>query len=495
MSKVYPVGYQDLTPVEDNNNEEENDKGQAEDSYTRRNKTETDQISIIRIEEDPVSTVLEEKRNERIFSVKSLKKEEQTASAIQLEKIKHEWKLNVRNQTFTKILFNESIQIDWKRFCLQILATILLTASISSFITIIPFQNTVLYPEYWYESMIQLIPNSISWAVFYAVMDAYFLNCMFIREIRYVLKMCLASNILKVVLYCAFYYYWTQYMGMNWPLFFIGFFVPFPQMFLSVGMVWFRCLEWRKNPAFRKRLNTCMWMNAWGFVINFQYLFATRFISMLQGNNYQPIMALVLILIREGNGYIFNKFLGKTSSGDEPGAQIVGSYYLGGRHSLQVCIYIGAKANLSTAYMLMGIDFLTNIYLAIKTIWIHKKHSDNTEKQIDLLQELSLNEIGEFLIPLGFVVVQTMAYFGPNSDKINDVGSDWWDTDKIEDIWASNMAVLEFFIIDFASTIITGLMLWFFCGINLLKAMATMFNEFFLPLAAITAYWIFNVCK
>ena len=196
MSKVYPVGYQDLTPVEENNNEEENDKEQAEGSYNRRHKTEPDQISIITIEEDPASTVLEEKRNERIFSVKSLKKEEQTASAIQLEKIKHEWKLNVRNQTFTKILVNESLQINWPRFCLQILATILLTASISSFITVIPFHNTVLYPEYWYESMIQLIPNSISWAVFYALMDAYFLNCIFIKEIRYVLKMCLASNIL-----------------------------------------------------------------------------------------------------------------------------------------------------------------------------------------------------------------------------------------------------------------------------------------------------------
>ena len=496
MSKVYPVGYQDLTPVEENNNEEENDKEQAEGSYNRRHKTEPDQISIITIEEDPASTVLEEKRNERIFSVKSLKKEEQTASAIQLEKIKHEWKLNVRNQTFTKILVNESLQINWPRFCLQILATILLTASISSFITVIPFHNTVLYPEYWYESMIQLIPNSISWAVFYALMDAYFLNCIFIKEIRYVLKMCLASNILKVILYCTLYYYWTQYMGLNWPIFYVGFLVPFPQMFLSVGMVWFRCsLEWRKNPAFRKRLKTCMWMNAWGFAINFQYLIATSIIKKLQGNDFQPIMALVLILIREGNGYVFSKFLRKTSSGDEPGAQIVGSYYLGGRHSLQVCIYIGSKANLSTAYMLMGIDFLTNIYLAVKTIWIHKKHPDNTAKQIDLLQELSLNEIGEFIMPLGYVLVQTIAYFGPNSDKLNDVGVDWWNTDKIEDIWGSNIAILEFFVIDFASTIISGLMLWNFCGINLPKAMASMFNEFFLPLAAITAYWTMNVRK
>ena len=74
---------------------------------------------------------------------------------------------------------------------------------------------------------------------------------------------------------------------------------------------------------------------------------------------------------------------------------------------------MGGKVQLNMAYLQMAIDFLTYIYLAVKIIWIRKNNTDETGKQIDLLQELSLNEIWEFLIPLGFIAVQRMAYFGP----------------------------------------------------------------------------------
>ena len=62
------------------------------------------------------------------------------------------------------------------------------------------------------------------------------------------------------------------------------------------------------------------------------------------------------------------------------------------------------------AYMLMAIDFLANIYLAVKIVWVRKKNPDETRKHIDLLQKLSLNERGEFLIPLGFIAVRSSKY-------------------------------------------------------------------------------------
>ena len=73
------------------------------------------------------------------------------------------------------------------------------------------------------------------------------------------------------------------------------------------------------------------------------------------------------------------------------------------------------------------------------------------------------------------MVFQTMAYLGPNSDMIRDVGCDWWGMSKIEDIWATNLIVLDFFLIDFSSLYIAGAMLWYFCNINLLKAISILF--------------------
>ena len=224
-------------------------------------------------------------------------------------------------------------------------------------------------------------------------------------------------------------------------------------------------------------------------------LFATRLLVKLQGTGYQPIMALVLIFIREVNMYIFSKFVKRTSGGDEPGAQLVAGYYLAGRHSLQVCVYLGGKAEMETAYLLMAIDFLTNIYLAVKIVWSRKKRPVEIGTQMDLLQELALNELGEFALPLGFLAVQTMAYFGPNYDTILDLGCDWMGRDKIEDIWAANMTILEFFTIDFCSTIITGIILWYFCKIRLPKAIAALYKDFFLPFTIIPAYWTLIVSK
>ena len=61
---------------------------------------------------------------------------------------------------------------------------------------------------------------------------------------------------------------------------------------------------------------------------------------------------------------------------------------------------------------------MINLSLVIRLIRLKKKDPLNAEKQIDMLQDLVLAEMIEFVVPLVYVLVFCSAYFGPNSTLI-----------------------------------------------------------------------------
>ena len=227
--------------------------------------------------------------------------------------------------------------------------------------------------------------------------------------------------------------------------------------------------------------------------LNYQYLIYQRVLQYTQNTNYQPIAALVLVLIRELALWVYSKLIHKSANGDEQGAQLITGYNLAGRHGIQICTTVGGIASSTAASVLLGIDFLINVYLAVKIIWLRKRRSDQIDKQIDLLQELALNELIEFVLPLGYIGAQLLGYYGPNAELLVDVGADIWTSTKIENIWETISTVLWFFLCDFGSTVLTGTMLWSFCKINLLQAFATLDKEFYLAFILIPAFWTSSV--
>ena len=452
-------------------------------------------VGISTIQVRSLSSRNKRKIGKLVGNVNDRYEEDGKVTAIEAERVNHESKLLIRTQNFAKILDNDPIEVDWTNFAIFVIGNILFAGFASSVYTLIPFHNILLAQEYWYEVMIMMIPNFCSWALYYVILKfGYCMNIETIRRVSYTAKMCIFTNVICFLITSILYIVWVHVLERNWPFPWYGIVSTTFMVFLLLPTICFGFPEdWRKNPEFRRRLKNCIWMQLYGISINFLYFFYYGVLAGTKDTYYQPVSALVLTLIRELSLWIWSKFVAKMANGDEQGAQIVAGYNMGGRHGIHVCNTIGGIASASTAYLLLGIDFSINIYLAVKVLWLRKRGQETIGQQIDLIQALVLNELLEFIMPLGFLAVQAMAYYGPNAGIMLDVGAEIWTGGKIENIWDASSAILWFFCLDFISVLVTGAILWVFGKINLLKAFCLLTKEFFVPLTFIPAYNIMTV--
>ena len=167
------------------------------------------------------------------------------------------------------------------------------------------------------------------------------------------------------------------------------------------------------NRRFRRRFKFWVCNIAYDLVIVTQYTVASKLLQKYQ-NEYQPVIALTFIFARELHAWVKRKFIDNLADGDESGAQAMGIISVGTRYTIMMCYTLGTNATFPTEVFLMTFDFVCNMYLCVKLIWLNKRRPEDVEKQIDLIQELALNELMEFITPLSFILAFILAYHGPN---------------------------------------------------------------------------------
>ena len=94
----------------------------------------------------------------------------------------------------------------------------------------------------------------------------------------------------------------------------------------------------------------------------------------------------------------------------------------------------------------------------------------------------------ETIIPLTYILLTLMAFYGPNAEILGNIKLTVWHYQTpIEDIeiFISNVGLL--LLIDLLSFIINGTLLWKFCKINVLKILQQLQNDFWLYMAIIEA--------
>ena len=119
-----------------------------------------------------------------------------------------------------------------------------------------------------------------------------------------------------------------------------------------------------------------------------------------------------------------------------------------------------------------------------KIIYLKRKQPHEIEKITGLLQELVINEVVEFMVPLAYLASVLVCYFGPNAKLIGNIGSDYWQYEPIHDLNHTIEFVLIFFFVDLASLLMSTTILWTFCRINLYRVYSAIQKEF---------GWIFTI--
>ena len=88
------------------------------------------------------------------------------------------------------------------------------------------------------------------------------------------------------------------------------------------------------------------------------------------------------------------------------------------------------------------------------------------------IEYLILTERNETLVPLTYLAIMAMAYYGPNAEIMGSVKLQIWHHDNIiQDFGAFATNILILFAMDFMSFIVNGFLVWKFCNINPLRVL------------------------
>ena len=409
------------------------------------------------------------------------------------ERYSHELKFNRRIENFRMILMNHSKQ-PFKNI-LNGLTSVILSLVIIGILALIPIHDVIKNPQYWYETMLQTSAASIIWSSYFILNTSWWMNIERIKKFRHFASV-LQSIILTFVFSYAFaYVIWTYGLKFQWPIPHCGILFFTITLITGYTAIWFQFdLKWRRNKSFRRRIKFFLFALAFSFLIgSIIYNKIIMKMFLIFPRKYQWGISIILPIIREISIWVTQKLASKGASGDKQGMEIVVSYTICTRHAIFLAVVLGSSATGITCIMILAVDFIINLYLTLRIIWLKKFKEFDTEKQTELLQELTINEMVEFFAPLTYLLCFTIAYYSPNSHLLGNIGNDYWQYEKVDDVEHVIENIFMFFAVDCISAVVCFLLLWGTCRINMFRAWSCLQKEFGMIFAVNMAHLVNSV--
>ena len=390
----------------------------------------------------------------------------------------HEEKHQNRVEHYESILVNNTTDLSVKQLFLYTLGMILISFITTLPYSVIPAHDIIQSPEYWYEVIFHSTHSTwIGWGFRSLEVDKY-LNIQFFQQKRNMLSIILLGITSGIIIFLITHYIWTGIHGFQYPIPFLGMIFVYPLNILYLIVCWsFFPKKWRQNWSFRKRYGWFVLLQFTTIVASTMYVLIINRLGK-SSDKYQPLVALMLPLTRELAKWLCCKLIRKVSSGDVVGATICVSYRISAAYAIILCNILGSVATDQTSWVLIGIDYSLNIHSCLRIVWVSKKNPSMTQKQIDYLQNLALNELIEFTVPLAFLLVLSVTYTGPNGRLFGNILNSYWTYSAIENIYQYLMNTGILFLVDFSSAIICAIILWYSCKIKMWKAILSLQKEF-----------------
>ena len=359
-------------------------------------------------------------------------------------------------------------------------------------ITLLPAHNAITNPEYWYEIVFSLSLWLLFNGITHAIVAEGILNPFNQKLATVIINLLIPFVITGILGICLLHLIWST---------FLGYFEPFPCRWWLIAYLCLLVLfirlwnefprQRRRNPTFRNQCKNYICLVLWILVMTVQL----NAISAVFGKvplEFQWLFSLILPVTKELNDYIVDKLITKSAFPENINrAKFIGKIATNLSYSFWLAIILATKATQATSFVLLAINFCIDMSLCYKAIWLdrrRRKHDFTAEMKQSLkeqaITELILNEAVEVMVPIAFIGSFSSAYFGPNKDILGDVGCSIWQYQKVENIHALFMPVVEMAIIDSGSVLLAGALLWNFCHINIFKEYCR----------AIKKYWVYLAC-
>ena len=397
-----------------------------------------------------------------------------------LEKEEHsnERKSRKRTEAFKSIILDKPKVFAWTTLAYYTIGIALIGVLVTTPLTVIPAHDIIQFPEYWYEIFFHGAIGITSEIVRMSFVFGNTLNTTFTQKTRNVLFICISGNVTMFLFLSLTYYIWVQILNYQYPIPLHGILATHLLFMVNYTTIWLRFpSRWRQNPKFRQRMKSLTKLSLFATACQWFNLIISAVIKK-SNDHYQPFVALALPTMRELNIWVSNKIAKQCSNGDVRKTTIVVTYAIYARYTISVCSLIGLSTTDVTSWVLIGLDFLINIWTCLKIVFLKKRNNEKIEEQINLIQDLAIFELVEFQAPLSLILIFMLAYFGPNGHLFGNILNSYWAYGAIDNVENTFRKMTIFFAVDFSSTITSIILLWVFCRINFLKALMELQKEF-----------------
>ena len=378
----------------------------------------------------------------------------------------------------------------------------------SSTQTLIPWHNLFTNPEFWWEDLIRAgLIYMLLRIVLTTVREAY---CIFekkeILSLIWHMKLYVAHASTFIILRCFEYFIWCVYLQKPYPMpmgamlqgmlaWYITIFVVIPKLLPNAL---------RSDPQFKKRLkNYLYYLSLWS-IIGYQEPIMDNIFTMLtdyqnDGIPVQWLMAFVIPAFRRFVEWLLPKFFNKAVGYKKGWTKIdeneAATFCLETMITQSYTIYVAVRlstADIVTGGMVLGVEFLINLYSCVQIIQLHRKIGDTdisgqsdvrkAEKKSAIVSLLTAEFI-EILTPLAYGTSLVIAYYGPNATLMTGIKNEYFGIAAITDILQVFNVLFIMTVIDLLGGVLFGILLGYFCSVNIFEEMCKILQKYWMHLA------------
>ena len=416
---------------------------------------------------------------------------------IEQEEIVHSLQSDKRFEELRQVLHGTAEEEVSMKYISYVFGTIAAPYAITCFITLIPVENLIENPQYWFESMLQLAGVLCPLYAGYIILNCSFvMNIGYIQSLKHFTILWLTAVISVVITCLTAYLTWTYGLKKQWPIPFLALVYAYTTFISQDIALWYRFPKhWRNGSNFSGRFKFFLISFSYGQIQTLLYGVWSKMFLVVTGK-FQWMLAVLLPIFKEINIWMTIKLASRCTNGDNQSTVIACTHIAEARHSLFLAYTIGgAMASFSTEVIMLATDFLTNVCFSIRIACINRKNARNEKKQMKLLIDLVIAELVELTVPLIYLLSFCTAYFGPVGVLFGNVKIDYWHHRPVQDFGEAVENVVVFFFIDASSLIVCSVILWTVCRINLYRVFIILQEEFGVLFAMNLAPLVTSVSK
>ena len=352
--------------------------------------------------------------------------------------------------------------------------------------TTIPRTDSIIYQSYWMEILLPVAVNRLLSAGRTVIQLATYTKEKSLMKIAIFFRIYFMYLIPYAVLYVLTYVIWSVYLKFNHPQPNVGLMLLFISLILFLIGLWrFLPSHLLENREFRRKLKLFMLLTAWGLVI----LSVKEFLSVLFVKTPAGLQSLVPFIVagcRELYKRGFSKIVTKMMVAKDETASVLIAMNTSAHFSFFISIRV-VGVEFSTLCSTVAIDFALHLKATLEIVKEIRKVNEIGNVNVDQacktkITTLIIAELFEGFTPIIYGSCILMAYYGPNSHLLSNIGSTYWG-EEIKDIQTLFLTMSALFWIDMFSIMINAYCLWKSVKVNMLSEFCYVLSK----------YWYFMV--